>query len=165
MTLEEFLASNLDPRELKRAWAVRMGMQALKHREIPPMLGLHSSDLSPWESGYRWRWVSGVGLPHQGSSGYLNHSPPPAVIDGMGPKTPRTCGKSWTSLSTITASVSLPAKLLGVTPQCAWGVGIKGEKKLPDTMNVCCCSTIKWLLSGSRHIIKTLVTATSQCWL
>ncbi|PSO96327.1 MAG: transposase, partial [Cyanobacteria bacterium QS_9_48_30] len=28
-----------------------MGMQALKHREIPPMLGLHSSDLSPWESG------------------------------------------------------------------------------------------------------------------
>ena len=63
MTLEEFLASNLDPRELKRAWPVSMGMQALKHREIPPMLGLHSSDLSPWESGYRWRWVSGVGFP------------------------------------------------------------------------------------------------------
>lgn len=43
MTLEEFIASNRDPRELKRAIAVKMRIQGLKHREIQAVLGVQSS--------------------------------------------------------------------------------------------------------------------------
>ena len=46
MTLAKLIASNPDPREVKRALAVRMRIQGLKHREIQPILGIHSSYIS-----------------------------------------------------------------------------------------------------------------------
>lgn len=46
MTLEKLIASNPDPRELKRALAVKMRIQGLKHREIQPVLGVQSSYIS-----------------------------------------------------------------------------------------------------------------------
>ena len=42
MTLEELIASNPDLKELKRALAVKMRIQIVKHREIQPVLGVYS---------------------------------------------------------------------------------------------------------------------------
>ena len=53
MDLEEFIASNPDPRELKRAIVVKMRIEGLKHREIGTILGVQSSYISPWEKRYR----------------------------------------------------------------------------------------------------------------
>ena len=38
MTLEKLIASNPDPRELKRVLAVKMRLQGMKHREIQEVL-------------------------------------------------------------------------------------------------------------------------------
>ena len=43
MTLEELIASDPEPRELKRALAVKMRLQGMKHHQIQPVLGVHSS--------------------------------------------------------------------------------------------------------------------------
>ncbi len=52
MTLEELIASNPDPRELKRALVVKMRIQGMKHREVRAILSVHSSYLSRWEKKY-----------------------------------------------------------------------------------------------------------------
>ena len=72
MTLEELIASNPDPRELKRALAVKMRIQGHKHREIQPVLGVHSSYISRWESRYQEQGVAGLRLKYRGSEGYLS---------------------------------------------------------------------------------------------
>lgn len=80
MTLEEFIAHNPDPRELKRAVAVQMRLQGLKHREIQAILGVASSYISHWEQRYRADGVKGLKLAHKGSQGYLNPSQRSQVI-------------------------------------------------------------------------------------
>ncbi|NET69465.1 MAG: helix-turn-helix domain-containing protein, partial [Moorea sp. SIO1G6] len=60
MTLEELIASNRDPRELKLALAVKMRIQGLKHREIQAVLGVQSSYISRWEKRYREEGCSGL---------------------------------------------------------------------------------------------------------
>ena len=90
MTLEELTASNPDPRELKRALAVKMRIQGLKHREIQPVRGVHSSYISRWQSRYRKQGVAGLRLQYRGSRGYLNPTQKTAVIEWMGQKNPRT---------------------------------------------------------------------------
>jgi len=44
--LNEFIQSNPDPRELKRAVAVQMFVQNYKHREIQAILGVSSGLIS-----------------------------------------------------------------------------------------------------------------------
>ncbi len=43
MTLEELIASQPEPRELKRALVVKMRIQGMKLREIQALLGVYSS--------------------------------------------------------------------------------------------------------------------------
>lgn len=45
-TLEELIISNLNPRELKRAFAIKMQLQGIKHREIPEVVLVHLSYIS-----------------------------------------------------------------------------------------------------------------------
>ena len=52
MSLEELIASNPDPKELKRALAVKMRLPGMKHREIQQVLAVHSSYISRWEKKY-----------------------------------------------------------------------------------------------------------------
>lgn len=81
MTLEEFIASNPDPRELKRALVVKMRHEKLKHREIQAILGVASSYISHWEAKYQERGVEGLRLAYRGSQGYLNQAQRTAVIE------------------------------------------------------------------------------------
>ena len=72
MTLEKLIASNPDPREVKRALAVKMRIQGLKHREIQPILGIYSSYISRCKKRNREQGVVGLRLVYQGGTGYLS---------------------------------------------------------------------------------------------
>jgi len=78
--LDEFIASSPDPRELKRAIAVQMRLQGVKHAQIQPALGVRSSTISEWEQRYRNDGVEGLWLGYRGRTGYLSSEERAAAI-------------------------------------------------------------------------------------
>jgi len=78
--LKEFIQSNPDPRELKRAVAVQMFLQGYKHREIQGILGVSSGFISKWTRLYEQCGVPRLKLGYQGSVGYLEPEQRQAVI-------------------------------------------------------------------------------------
>ena len=78
--LNEFIQSNPDPRELKRALAVQMFLKGYKHREIQEILGVSSGFISKWVRLYKLLGVSGLRLGYQGSVGYLEPAQRQSVI-------------------------------------------------------------------------------------
>ena len=84
--LNEFIQSNPDPRELKRAVAVQMFLKNYKHREIQGVLGVSSGFISKWTKLYELLGVSGLRLAYQGSVGYLEPAQRQAVIAWLGSK-------------------------------------------------------------------------------
>lgn len=78
--LNEFIQSNPDPRELKRAVAVQMFLQGYKHREIQAILRVSSGFISKWTRLYKQLGVSELRLGYQGSAGYLEHEQRQAVV-------------------------------------------------------------------------------------
>lgn len=69
--LIEFIQSNPDPRELKRAIAVKMWLKGYKHREIQESLLVSSGFISKWTQIYAIEGLSALKLAHQGAIGYL----------------------------------------------------------------------------------------------
>ncbi len=59
MTLDEFISNNPDPRELKRALAVKMRLSGYTHRKIQEILNVVSSFISKWERRYKEQGVEG----------------------------------------------------------------------------------------------------------
>ena len=80
MRLEEFIDSNPEPREQKRALAVKMRSEGMKHRQIQPILGVSSNYISRWEQRHREQGVEGLKLAHKGSQGYLSDKQRQTVI-------------------------------------------------------------------------------------
>lgn len=78
--LNEFIQSNPDPRELKRAVAVQMFLQGYKHREIQAILRVSSGFISKWTRLYEQFGVSELRLRYQGSAGYLEPEQRQAVV-------------------------------------------------------------------------------------
>jgi putative transposase len=78
--LAEFIESNPDPRELKRAIAVQMFLSGLKHREIQGILSVSSGFISKWTQLYDLGGVPKLKLGHRGSSGYLAAAERASVI-------------------------------------------------------------------------------------
>lgn len=70
--LDALIESNPDPRELKRAVAVRMTLKGYKHREIIEILQVSSGFISKWKQEYIVKGIEGLRLKYQGSKGYLN---------------------------------------------------------------------------------------------
>jgi putative transposase len=81
--LNEFIQSNPDPRELKRAVAVKMFLKGYKHREIQGILGVSSGFISKWTKLYERLGVSGLRLGYPGSVGYLEPEQRQAVISWL----------------------------------------------------------------------------------
>jgi putative transposase len=78
--LEGFIESNPDPRELKRAVAVKMTIQGYKHREITKILQVSSGFISKWKQEYILKGVEALKLNHKGSKGYLSESEKQQVL-------------------------------------------------------------------------------------
>lgn len=70
--LDAFIDSNPDPRELKRAIAVRMTLRGYPHREIMKILQVSSGFVSKWKQAFIINGIEGIKLGYQGSKGYLS---------------------------------------------------------------------------------------------
>ena len=81
--LTEFIQSNPDPRELKRALAVRMVMQGYTYYEIRDVLQVSVGFITKWKQSYEQQGVSGLRLRHQGSIGSLNPQQRQAVLEWL----------------------------------------------------------------------------------
>lgn len=78
--LNDFIASNPDARELKRAVAVQMFLKGYKHREIGESIGMSSGFISKWTQQYEQLGVTGLRLGYPGSGGYLKPEQRQSVI-------------------------------------------------------------------------------------
>ena len=71
-SLTEFIASNPDARELKRALAVHRTQLGFKHRTIQAILGVQSSFISTWKKHYQAEGLNRLRLGYKGSRPYLS---------------------------------------------------------------------------------------------
>ncbi len=69
--LNRLIESNPDPRELKRALAVRMTLRGHPHREIMKILQVCSGLESKWKQAFIINGIEGIKLSYQGSKPYL----------------------------------------------------------------------------------------------
>ena len=81
--LTEFIQSNPDPRELKRALAVQMVLQEYTYFAIRDVLQVSVGFISKWKQAYETQGVAGLVLKHQGSVSYLDNEQRQAVIDWL----------------------------------------------------------------------------------
>jgi putative transposase len=70
--LTEFIQSNPDPRELKRALAVQMVLQGYTYFAIRDVLQVSVGFISKYKQVFHEHGVARLALQHQGSSGYLD---------------------------------------------------------------------------------------------
>ena len=85
--LDEFIKSNPDSRELKRALAVRMSIRGYRHREIMESLQVSSGFISKWKQTFIINGVEGLKRAYQGSRGYLSKSEKQKVLKWLERKT------------------------------------------------------------------------------
>ncbi|MEB3282135.1 MAG: transposase [Lyngbya sp.] len=78
--LNAFVESNPDPRELKRALAVKMTLQGYSHREIQKILQVSSGFISKWKQRFIVDGLNGLKLSYKGSLGYLSNEEKQEVI-------------------------------------------------------------------------------------
>jgi putative transposase len=71
LELENFIASNPDPRELKRAVSIRMLIEGVRRETIQKILGVSSPFISKWKINYALHGIEGLRLNHHGSRGQL----------------------------------------------------------------------------------------------
>ena len=136
MTLEELIASQPDPRELKRALAVKMRVKGMKHREIQEILGVHSSYISRWSKSYQEQGIEGILLKHKGSCGYLSQEERVIVKKWIRQKRQRTL---WDVIEHIEQNYKVVYRSMQSYYDLLKSAGMswhKGRKKVPDTMNL-----------------------------
>jgi putative transposase len=81
--LTEFIQSNPDPRELKRAIAVKMWLSGYKQREIQESLLVSSGFISKWTQIYTLEGTLVLKLAHKGARGYLKIEQRKAIIEWL----------------------------------------------------------------------------------
>ena len=81
--LTEFIQSNPDPRELKRAITVSMKLKGYKQREIQESLSVSSGFISKWTQIFTMQGLSALKLAYKGSVGYLKSEERAAIIDWL----------------------------------------------------------------------------------
>ena len=71
LELENFIASNSDPRKLKRAASIRMLIEGVGRETIQKILGVSSPFISKWKIHYALHGIEGLRLNYQGWRGQL----------------------------------------------------------------------------------------------
>lgn len=143
MTLEELIASNPEPRELKRALAVKMRLQGMKHHQIQPVLGVHSSYISRWENRYQQEGVAGLRSKYKGSIGYLTQAQRQEVTDWIQQENQRTL---WELIDYVEKQYGVVYSSLQSYYNLLQEAGMswhRGKKKVPNTMMQWCKNTTK----------------------
>lgn len=60
--LTEFIQSNLEARELKRALAVKMALSGEPYSKITKLLGMHKSCITTWKQKFETQGLDGIKL-------------------------------------------------------------------------------------------------------
>ena len=81
--LVEFIQSNPEPRELKRALAVQMVLKGYVYRQIAEILHVSDSFISKWWLVFKIKGLLGLRLSYQGSKGYLSVQQRQAVLNWL----------------------------------------------------------------------------------
>ena len=81
--LSDFIHSNPDPRELKRALAVQMVKQKYGYSEIRDVLQVSVGFISKYKQLFEEQGIVGLTLKYQGSTGYLRANARLAVIEWL----------------------------------------------------------------------------------
>ncbi len=66
-SLESFIKSDIDARELKRAIAVRMALSGNIYNEISKILGVSNFFIGYWKKQFKTKGIAGIKLGHKGS--------------------------------------------------------------------------------------------------
>jgi len=69
--LTEFIQSNPEARELKRAMAVKMALQGRLYSKITKFLGMHKSCITTWKQKFEAKGLEGIKLAYHGRLSYL----------------------------------------------------------------------------------------------
>jgi transposase len=81
--LEDFIGSNPDPRELKRALAIRMLIEGISRGIIQALLGVSSPFISKWKVNYALQGIEGLKLKYQGSIGQIKPEEKKEIIEWL----------------------------------------------------------------------------------
>lgn len=81
--LTEFIQSNPEPRELKRALAVKIALQGEPYLQIKKLLGIHPACITNWKQRFLAQGLDGIKLGYQGSKGYLTPESRAEVINWL----------------------------------------------------------------------------------
>jgi transposase len=81
--LEEFIASNPEPRELKRALAVQMRLQGYRYQDIQDLLQVSAGFVRDWSVAFEHKGIAGLRLAYQGALPYLDAKQRQAVVDWL----------------------------------------------------------------------------------
>ena len=82
-SLESFIKSDIDARELKRAIAVRMALSGNIYQEISNILGVSNFFIGYWKKQFKTKGIAGIKLGHKGSNGYLTARQNTEVIEWL----------------------------------------------------------------------------------
>ena len=85
-SLDAFIASNPDARELKRALAVKMTLSGLKQQQIQAILWFTSGFISKWKHQFLTQGVESLRLAYKGSQSYLSDEQRDQLFTWLGEK-------------------------------------------------------------------------------
>ncbi len=81
--LEGLIKSNSDPRELKRALAVKMSIEGYPDRMIAQLLGVSASFVRDWKRAFKVGGIAGIKLGYQGAIGKLTTEQRAEIIEWL----------------------------------------------------------------------------------
>ncbi|MBC5798350.1 IS630 family transposase [Anabaena aphanizomenioides LEGE 00250] len=81
--LEDFIKNSQEPREIKRATAVKMLLRGYKHDEIMPILDVSSGFISTYKKAFFQKGIDGLKLKYKGSKGFLSNIQRAEVIEWL----------------------------------------------------------------------------------
>jgi putative transposase len=79
-SLDEIINASAEPREVKRALSVKMGISGIAPAVISQVLNVSVQYVSKWKGIYEAQGAAGLGLGYQGSQGYLTAAQREVVI-------------------------------------------------------------------------------------
>jgi putative transposase len=81
--LTEFITGNPEPRELKRALAVKMALENQPYAQITKLLGIGKSSISYYRQRFEVQGLEGLKLGYQGLKGYLTEPQREEIISWL----------------------------------------------------------------------------------
>jgi len=81
--LDEWIKSNPDSRELKRAIAVKLTLQGWLYTSIASILNVCNSFISKWRTQFEQRGIEGLKLSYKGAKSYLSEQQKQEVFDWL----------------------------------------------------------------------------------